>query len=88
MPISEIDRHLGERIANARQAAGVAPEKLAEQIEIDAQALSKLEAGNMRVSALVLARVARALSTPLSWFYSGLPGQQVFDASTEKRRSV
>ncbi|NQY98257.1 MAG: helix-turn-helix transcriptional regulator [Henriciella sp.] len=62
-------------------------EALAQLIEIEPTALAAIESGETRVASLVVARVARTLDLPLSWFFEGLPGQEVFDAP-RTRRSV
>lgn len=84
---SEIDRHLGRRIIEAREQRGQTQAALAQQIEIDPTRLEAMEAGQTRVASLQLARVARVLDFPLSWFFDGLPGQEVFGAP-RLRRSV
>ncbi|MCR9080556.1 MAG: helix-turn-helix domain-containing protein [Hyphomonadaceae bacterium] len=84
---SEIDRHLGRRIIEAREQCGQTQAALAQRIDIEPAVLEAMESGNMRVASLQLARVARELDLPLSWFFDGLPGQEVFDAP-RLRRSV
>jgi len=84
---SEIDRHLGRRIIEAREQRGQTQEALARRIEIEPALLDAMESGRVRVASLQLARVARILDLPLSWFFDGLPGQEVFDAP-RLRRSV
>ncbi len=64
---------LGERIALARSAKGLSQQELASRVRIDRTALSKIESGVRRVSALELAAVAEALQRPLSWFLSDSP---------------
>ena len=56
-------------------------------IEVDLAILIAMETGAVRVTSLLLARAARVLDFPLSWFFDGLPGQEVFDAP-RIRRSV
>lgn len=84
---SEIDRHLGRKIMEAREQRGQTQAALARRIDIEPAVLEAMEAGQMRVASLQLARVARQLDLPLSWFFDGLPGQDVFDAP-RLRRSV
>ena len=88
MPNSEIDKHLGARIRFARMELGLSPERLAEMIEVDPDVVKAMEAGELRVSALRLARISRNLDKPLSWFFDGLPGQEVFEDKKSKARSV
>lgn len=61
--------------------------ELAARLEIDESTLDAMEAGEMRIASLNLARIARDLELPLRWFFDGLPGQDVFDAP-RARRSV
>ena len=84
---SEIDRHLGRKISEARLKRGQSQDALAQSVDIDADLLNSAESGEVRVSSVLVARVARALELPLSWFFDGLPGQEVFDAP-RRRRSV
>ena len=84
---SEIDRHLGRRISEAREQRGQSQDQLAKSIDVETDQLNSVESGEARVASLLLARVARALDLPLSWFFDGLPGQEVFDAP-RSRRSV
>lgn len=84
---TEIDRHLGRRISQARSQRGLSLDALAQQTETSAQDIADMEAGEVRIASLRLARIARTLDMPLSWFFAGLPGQDVFDAP-RARRSV
>jgi ribosome-binding protein aMBF1 (putative translation factor) len=84
---SEIDRHLGRRITDGRAQSGLGVDALAQQIEIPANQIEAMESGEVRIASLQLARIAKVLDLPLSWFFAGLPGQDVFDAP-RARRSV
>ena len=75
-----IDKHLGERIAQARLESDRELARLAEQIETCAETLIGFESGEQRIPALYVARCAKALNKPLKWFFEGLPGQDVFEA--------
>lgn len=88
LSVSEIDRQLGRRMSQAREASGLDRQEMASQIDIEVAKIAGMEDGQLRVSALVLARVAGALETPVSWFYRGLPGQDVFEGDPIARRSV
>ncbi|MEC7291708.1 MAG: helix-turn-helix transcriptional regulator [Pseudomonadota bacterium] len=84
----EIDRHLGLRIEEARQLRGLSQAELADVIEADVATIAAMETGQVRIASIVLARIARELDLPLSWFFDGLPGQDVFDAPQRQRRLV
>lgn len=88
MPVSDIDRHLGQRIREARAAKGLSQEELAEQIESLADKVQAMEEGRVRVSSLALARISLALDASLAWFYDGLPGQDIFASERGRQRSV
>lgn len=60
---------------------------LARELGLGAGEIEIMESGEVRIPSIQLARLARILDLPLSWFFAGLPGQDVFDA-TDARRSV
>ena len=88
VPAHDIDEHLGAQIRAARMERGVTIEHLADLIQDDPEIVKAMEAGRTRVSAIRLARISRGLDKPLSWFYAGLPGQDVFDRKAPDVRSV
>lgn len=64
---------LGRRIAEARGRAGLTQADLAAAVSVDRSALTKIELGSRRVSALELAQIADALHTRLEWFVQEAP---------------
>jgi Zn-dependent peptidase ImmA (M78 family)/transcriptional regulator with XRE-family HTH domain len=66
-------RALGERVALARSAKGMSQGDLAAAVDLDRTALSKVESGARRVTALELARISGSLGRPLNWFLSNSP---------------
>ncbi|HET8640932.1 MAG TPA: helix-turn-helix transcriptional regulator, partial [Pseudonocardiaceae bacterium] len=64
---------VGQRIADARGRAGLTQAQLAAAASLDRSALAKIEAGNRRVSALELARVAEVLGVRIEWFVYEAP---------------
>lgn len=78
-----IDHHLGQRIAQARRESKAELSWLAERIETCEETLRAFERGERRISALYVARCAKALNKPLKWFFEGLPGQDVFDVGSD-----
>lgn len=58
---------------------------LAREINLQSDEIEAMEAGEVRIASLQLARIARVLDLPLSWFFAGLPGQEVFDAPGARR---
>lgn len=61
---------LGARVAAARQAAGLTQAELARLVPIDRSALTKVELGGRRITALELARIAEALNVNVGDFFS------------------
>lgn len=59
---------IGRRIAEARTRAGLTQSQLASAISLDRSALTKIENGIRRVSALELARIAVQLGERIEWF--------------------
>lgn len=64
---------LGQRVAEARGRAGLTQAELAAAVQLDRSALTKIEAGHRRVSAIELARVAEALDVRIEWFVHDAP---------------
>ena len=58
---SDIDRHLGRRIRDAREQVGRTRTELPKRLEIEESTLNAMEAGEVRIASLNLARIARDL---------------------------
>ena len=68
-------RELGNRIADARSAAGFTQGDLASKLGVDRTAITKIETGDRKVDSFELARIAEILRRPISWFLmSPAPG--------------
>lgn len=80
VPASIIDKHLGQRIRIARDAAAMSQAELADLTGLDLEHIAAMEAGRIRVSSLALARIARSVNQSLDWFFDGLSGQDEIDA--------
>ena len=61
-------RVLGERLREARKYLGLNQEEVAKYLKIQRTALSEIEAGNRRVEALELNRLAKLYRQPVSYF--------------------
>jgi len=59
-------RELAERIARARERAGVNQLEVAERLGLPRSAISKMENGEQRVESLVLASMARLYGVPVA----------------------
>lgn len=68
---------VGERIAEARLAAGMSQGELASQVQLDRTAVVRIEAGDRRISALELSRLAEALAVPMAHLLSRPPAALV-----------
>lgn len=62
---------LGRRIASKRVGEGWTQEQLAERTGLSAKYISRVEQDNANISADVLSRFARALSTSMDYIFSG-----------------
>jgi transcriptional regulator with XRE-family HTH domain len=61
-------QRLGERLRNAREYVGLKQEDVARHLSIPRSALSHIEAGQRKVDALELTRIAKLYQRPVSWF--------------------
>ena len=64
---------IGERVAEARQAAGFNQGELAERLGIDRTSVVRMEAGERRISALELFQLAEVLDVPTAHFVARPP---------------
>jgi transcriptional regulator with XRE-family HTH domain len=67
-----VDIHVGMRVRMRRKMKGVSQEALANQLKLTFQQVQKYERGSNRISASKLYEIARALETPVAWFFEGL----------------
>ena len=67
-PFSEADQYIGERIREARIAAGLSQEDLAHMLGISYQQIQKYERGHNRISGLRMGRLMTALNRPFTYF--------------------
>ena len=69
IPGAEPDRQtLGERLRVAREYVGLKQDDVARHLSIPRSALSHIEAGQRKVDALELSRMAKLYQRPVSWF--------------------
>ncbi len=68
---------VGERVAEAREAAGLSQGELAEHLGVDRTAVVRMEAGDRRITALELFRLAKALDVPPAHLVSRPPAALV-----------
>lgn len=61
-------KQLAERLREAREAAGLSQEDVAQKLSLPRPAISQIENGHRRVEALELARFAKMYGKPLGFF--------------------
>ena len=72
--ICPVDRHIGGRAAERRQALGLALGDVAQTLEVDGASLDQLEGGHRRFAARQLWKLSRRLQVPMAWFFK-IPGE-------------
>lgn len=70
--VSHIDRHIGQRMRQARLAANCSLEAVACEVGISAPLIRYYERGSRRCYASRLYRIARFLGVSVSYFYEGV----------------
>lgn len=78
---NDIDLHLGKRLRRRRRLLGLTQQQLALAVGIRFQQIQKYECGANRISAARLFQLAKALETPISYFYDGLTDDSVESAA-------
>ena len=69
----DIDAYIGSRVRLRRMTIGVSQEQLGDALGLTFQQVQKYEKGQNRIGAGRLYRIAQILSTPVGYFYEGLP---------------
>jgi transcriptional regulator with XRE-family HTH domain len=68
-PANDLERQtLGDRLRMAREYVGLKQDEVAKHLSIPRTALTNVEAGQRKVDALELARLAKLYQRPVSWF--------------------
>lgn len=75
----DVDCQIGLRMRTRRRELGVSQDALAAGVGLTFQQIQKYERGINRVSASKLWEIAAHLQTPISYFYEGLEGIELFD---------
>ena len=71
---TSVDAHIGQRMQLRRNMMGFSQKDLAKICGVTFQQIQKYETAGNRISASRLFDVSTALETPVSFFFSGLPG--------------
>lgn len=82
------DPRLGRRIAEARRAAGLTQDALAQATGIDRTALSKIEHGRRSVGSLELRRIARGVGRTVDSFFDAAPPALRLGGLKRRRRAI
>ncbi len=69
-----IDEHIGQRLQLRRSMMGMSQKDLADVCGVTFQQIQKYESAGNRISASRLYELSRAMETPISFFFAGLPG--------------
>ena len=70
---SPIDRFISDKVLKRRREVGVTQQALAARLGVTFQQVQKYEKGTNRISAGRLLAIARALETPVAYFFEGAP---------------
>lgn len=76
MPETGAEKHIAARITEAREYLELSIEELADMIGADAAEMASIEAGDIPVSAAVLAEIAKTLSRGIEFFTADVPVQK------------
>jgi len=69
-----VDEHIGQRLQLRRTMMGLSQKDLAKKCGVTFQQIQKYETAGNRVSAARLFELSTLLETPVSFFFTGLPG--------------
>lgn len=69
-----VDQHIGKRMQLRRTMLGLSLKDLAKICGVTFQQIQKYETADNRISASRLFEIGAAMQTPVSFFFSGLPG--------------
>ncbi|MBD5389127.1 helix-turn-helix transcriptional regulator [bacterium] len=83
-----IDQHIGQRLQLRRTMMGLSQKDLAKICGVTFQQIQKYESAGNRISASRLFAVSAALQTPVSFFFSGLPGNMPEETRTNRSLRV
>lgn len=85
---TSIDEHIGQRMQLRRNMMGLSQKDLAKLCGVTFQQIQKYETAGNRISASRLFDVSTALETPVSFFFSGLPGNMPEETRASRSSKV
>lgn len=88
MPKNPVDLHVGKQLRQRRWLLGQTQQQLAQAVGIRFQQVQKYESGANRISASRLWDLAKALNTPVTYFFEGLATQETDGAAKSFANAV
>jgi len=85
---TSIDEHIGQRMQLRRNMMGLSQKDLASSCGVTFQQIQKYETAENRISASRLFDISAALETPVSFFFSGLPGNMPEETRSNRSTRV
>ncbi len=85
---NSVDNHIGHRMQLRRSMLGLSQKDLGDLCGVSCQQIQKYESAANRISASRLFQIGRALDTPVSFFFCGLPGNLPDETKATKSRRV
>lgn len=79
-----VDLHIGKRMQLRRTMMGMSLKDLARICGVTFQQIQKYECADNRISASRLFEIGTAMQTPVSFFFSGLPGNMPDETKTTR----
>lgn len=79
-----VDEHIGQRLQLRRTMMGLSQKDLAKKCGVTFQQIQKYETAGNRVSAARLFELSTLLETPVSFFFTGLPGNMPEETRTRR----
>lgn len=64
---------VGSKVASARRTLGLSQGDLADELQLDRTAVSRIESGQRGIDSLELSRLSRVLQRPIDWFLTVSP---------------
>ena len=81
-----VDEHIGQRLQLRRTMMGLSQKDLAKKCGVTFQQIQKYERAGNRISATRLFELSTLLETPISFFFTGLPGNMPDEPRAQRRR--
>ena len=69
----DLKSHIGIRMKSARRRAGLTQEQLSEAVDKAVETISNIERGHSVTGVETLEQIAKALGTPVSYFFEDFP---------------